>query len=233
MQLVHLYNMLANRNVGILLALRSGGCFLVVFATPNRNLQVWFLLLMIGLGLWFGVVGRFVLVFGLWLELVLWLVLELRLCLLLGLWLGFGVHTWSFFHEAMVFNKPLISTNFRLCFACDFSTNFHQVVLRSGLLLWLVLGLWFLLLMFGMGLWFGVVGRLVLVFGLWSELVLWLVQELRLCLLLGLRFGFGVRTWVGPWVCPLVRPCVGPWATPWAGNLVAAVVDYMCLPSPS
>ena len=63
MQLVHLYNMLANRNVGILLALRSGGCFLVVFATPNRNLQVWFLLLMIGLGLWFGVVGRLVLVF--------------------------------------------------------------------------------------------------------------------------------------------------------------------------
>ena len=83
-----------------------------------------------------------------------------------------------------------------------------------------------LLLMFGMGLWFGVVGRLVLVFGLWSELVLWLVQELRLCLLLGLRFGFGVRTWVGPWVCPLVRPCVGPWATPWAGNLVAAVVAF-------
>ena len=79
-----------------MLALRSGGCFLVVFATPNRNLQVWFLLLMIGLGLWFGVVGRFVLVFGLWLELVLWLVLELRLCLLLGLWLGFGVHTWFF-----------------------------------------------------------------------------------------------------------------------------------------
>ena len=43
-QLVHLYTMLANRNVGILLAFRSGECFLVVFATPNRNLQVWFLL---------------------------------------------------------------------------------------------------------------------------------------------------------------------------------------------
>ena len=125
MQLVHLYNMLANRNVGIMLALRSGEFSLVAFATPSRNLQV--------------------------------------------------------------------------CFV---------------------------LLMFGLGLWFGVVGRLVLVFGLWLELVLWLVQELRLCLLLGLRFGFGVRTWVGPWVCPLVRPCVGPWATPWAGNLVAAVVAF-------
>ena len=49
-----------------------------------------------------------------------------------------------FFHEAMAFNTPLISTNFRLCFACGFRTNFHQVLLWSGLLLWLVLGLWFM-----------------------------------------------------------------------------------------